>query len=104
MLAAGRELKTRLSELAPLVTGASPGWPSLTHRRLLAGVSSGGPAGGPYLPTLLALREGLLLEQAVRGLPVVPKVPLVNATGRDPPRRACLALQLGPCRGCPRSG
>jgi hypothetical protein len=33
-----------------------------SRRRLLAGVSVSGPAGGPYLPTLLALREGLLLE------------------------------------------
>jgi deoxyribonuclease V len=38
---------------------------AVTHRRrLLAGVTSSGPAGGPYLPTLLALREGPLLEQA----------------------------------------
>jgi deoxyinosine 3'endonuclease (endonuclease V) len=36
---------------------------AVTHRRqLLAGVSVSGPAGGPYLPTLLALREGPLLE------------------------------------------
>ena len=32
------------------------------RRRLLAGVSVSGPAGGPYRPTLLALREGPLLE------------------------------------------
>jgi deoxyribonuclease V len=33
----------------------------VTHRRrLLAGVNVGGPAGGPYLPGLLALREGPL--------------------------------------------
>jgi deoxyribonuclease V len=36
-------------------------------------VASSGPAGGPYRPTLLALREGLLLEQAVRALPITPR-------------------------------
>jgi deoxyribonuclease V len=65
------------------------------RRRLLAGASVSGPAGGPYLPALLALREGPLLEQAVRALPIAPEVLLVNATGRDHPRRAGLALHLG---------
>ena len=74
------------------------------RRRLLAGVSSSGPAGGPYLPTLLALREGNLLEQAVRALPIVPEVLLVNATGRDHPRRAGLALHLGAVLGLPTVG
>jgi deoxyribonuclease V len=73
---------------------------AITHRRrVLAGVTSSGPAGGPYLPTLLALREGPLLEQAVRALPTTPEVLLVNATGRDHPRRAGLALHLGACHG-----
>ena len=48
-----------------------------------------------YEPGMLALREGPLLEAAVRGLPVLPDVLLVDATGRDHPRRAGLALQLG---------
>jgi deoxyribonuclease V len=78
---------------------------AVTHRRrLLAGVTSSGPAGGPYLPTLLALREGPLLEQAVRALPIAPEVLLVNATGRDHPRRAGLALQLGAMLGLPTAG
>jgi deoxyribonuclease V len=78
---------------------------AITHRRrLLAGVSVSGPAGGPYLPTLLALREGALLEQAVRALAVVPEVLVVNATGRDHPRRAGLALQLGVVLGLPTVG
>ena len=73
---------------------------AVTHRRrLLAGVSVSGLAGGPYLPTLLALREGQLLERAVRGLTIVPEVLVVNATGRDHPRRAGLALQLGAVLG-----
>lgn len=74
------------------------------RRRLLAGKTSSGPAGGPYLPTLLALREGPLLEQAVRALPVVPEVLLVNASGRDHPRRAGLALHLGAVLGLPTVG
>jgi deoxyribonuclease V len=78
---------------------------AVTHRRrLLAGVTSSGPAGGPYLPTLLALREGPLLEQAVRALPIVPEVLLVNATGCDHPRRAGLALHLGAVLGLPTVG
>jgi deoxyribonuclease V len=74
------------------------------RRRLLAGVTSSGPAGGPYVPALLALREGPLLEQAVRALPMVPEVLLVNATGRDHPRRAGLALHLGAVLGLPTIG
>jgi deoxyribonuclease V len=74
------------------------------RRRLLAGVSVSGPAGGPYRPTLLALREGPLLEQVVRALPIAPDVLVVNATGRDHPRRAGLALHLGAVLGLPTVG
>jgi deoxyribonuclease V len=74
------------------------------RRRLLAGVTASGSAGGPYLPTLLALREGPLLEQAARALPIAPEVLLVNATGRDHPRRAGLALHLGAVLGLPTVG
>jgi deoxyribonuclease V len=74
------------------------------RRRLLAGVTSSGPAGGPYLPALLALREGPLLEQAVHALPIIPEVLVVNATGRDHPRRAGLALHLGVVLGLPTVG
>jgi deoxyribonuclease V len=78
---------------------------AVTHRhRQLAGVSVSGPAAGPYMPTLLALREGPLLEQAVRALAIVPEVLVVNATGRDHPRRAGLALQLGVVLGLPTVG
>jgi deoxyribonuclease V len=78
---------------------------AVTHRRqLLAGVTSSGPAGGPYLPALLALREGPLLEQAVRALPITPEVLMVNATGRDHPRRAGLALHLGAVLDLPTVG
>jgi deoxyribonuclease V len=74
------------------------------RRRLLAGVTASGSAGGPYLPTLLALREGPLLEQAARALPLAPEVLVVNATGRDHPRRAGLALHLGAVLGLPTVG
>jgi deoxyribonuclease V len=54
-----------------------------------------GQAAAPYEPGLLALREGRLLEAAVRALGAAPEVIIVNATGRDHPRRAGLALHLG---------
>src|SRR5436305_1869658 len=63
-----------------------------------------GPAGAAYEPGLLALRAGRLLEDAVRRLPRSPDVLLVNATGRDHPRRAGLALQLGAVLGVPTVG
>jgi len=62
----------------------------------LAGISTvTGAAPAPYVPGLLALRDGPLLEAAVLRLPARPDVLLVNATGRDHPRRAGLALHLG---------
>jgi deoxyribonuclease V len=57
-----------------------------------------------YEPGLLALREGPILEAAVRALPRQPDVLLVNATGRDHPRRAGLALHLGAVLGIPTVG
>ncbi len=58
----------------------------------------------PYEPGLLALREGPLLEAAVRLLSRLPDVLLVNATGRDHPRRAGLALHLGALLDVPTVG
>src|SRR6266540_574795 len=63
-----------------------------------------GRAGAAYEPGLLALREGRLLEEAVKRLPRRPDVLLVNATGRDHPRRAGLALHLGAVLGVPTVG
>lgn len=68
-------------------------------RRVVTGV-----ARGPYQPGLLALREGPLLEAVVRALPENPDVLLVNATGRDHPRRAGLALHLGAVLDVPTVG
>jgi deoxyribonuclease V len=63
-----------------------------------------GRAGAPYEPGLLALREGALLEAAVHALPEAPEVLLVDATGRDHPRRAGLALHLGVVLDLPTIG
>ena len=63
-----------------------------------------GEAGAPYATGLLALREGALLGRAVRALAVAPDVLLVNATGRDHPRRAGLALHLGWALDVPTAG
>lgn len=67
----------------------------LRDHRLTAVEVLSGKAGEAYEPGLLALREGPWLEEAVRRLPERPHVVLVNATGRDHPRRAGLALHLG---------
>jgi deoxyribonuclease V len=78
----------------------------LQGRRVLARAAVAGAAGAPYLPALLALREGRLLEAAVRALDerFAPEVLLVNASGRDHPRRAGLALHLGAVLGVPTVG
>jgi deoxyribonuclease V len=61
-------------------------------------------AGAAYEAGLLALREGPVLEAAVRALAEPPDLLLVNATGRDHPRRAGLALHLGSVLGLPTVG
>ncbi len=73
-------------------------------RRLLAGCTVTGEAGAPYVPGMLALREGPLLEAAVRALDLMPDVLMVNATGRDHPRRAGLAVHLGAVLDLPTVG
>ncbi len=81
--------------------GGAAGDPAWVAAVLLAGGEVAatevvhGRAPAPYIPGLLALREGPLLEAAVRRLPQQPQVLIVNATGRDHPRRAGLALHLG---------
>jgi deoxyribonuclease V len=63
-----------------------------------------GNVAAEYQSGLLALREGPLLEQAVLRLPERPEVLLVNASGRDHPRRAGLALHLGAKLSLPTVG
>jgi deoxyribonuclease V len=83
------------------------GWAAAAVLRgpnVLAEATVSGEAGAPYAPGLLALREGALHEAAVRALGSAPDVLLVDATGRDHPRRAGLALQLGAVLDLPTVG
>jgi deoxyribonuclease V len=70
----------------------------------LARVVVPGVAGASYAPGMLARREGDLLLDAVAALPIRPEVLLVDATGRDHPRRAGLALHLGAVLDLPSVG
>jgi deoxyribonuclease V len=72
--------------------------------RPLTAATAVGKAGAPYAPGLLALREGALLEAALRALPALPDVLLVDGTGRDHPRRAGLGLHLGAVLDVPTVG
>lgn len=84
-----------------------PAWAAaavLRGRQLVASSLVAGAAGGPYVPGLLALREGPCLEAALRALDVRPDALLVDATGRDHPRRAGLAFHLGAVIGLPSVG
>jgi deoxyribonuclease V len=85
-----------------------PGWAAAVlmrgERRILESAVAAGAAGAPYEPGLLALREGPLLEEALRALGEAPEVLMANATGRDHPRGAGLALHLGAVLGVPSIG
>lgn len=63
-----------------------------------------GHTGDAYRCGLLALREGPMLEAAVRALSTQPVVVLVHATGRDHPRGAGLAPHLGAVLDLPTIG
>ncbi len=90
-----------------LLSGAEPVWAAAATfeagRRLAAIVVEGSTA-ARYEPGMMALRAGPQLERAVADLSVRPDVLLVNATGRDHPRRAGLALHLGFVLGLPTVG
>jgi deoxyribonuclease V len=84
-----------------------PAWvaaATLRDGRIEAQAIVRGHAGAPYAAGLLALREGPCLEAAVRALPTPPDVLLVDATGRDHPRQAGLALHLGAVLDLPTIG
>jgi deoxyribonuclease V len=68
---------------------------ALRDGRLVASAVVRGKAAAAFAPGLLALREGRLLAAAVEALPDRPDVVLLDATGRDHPRRAGLAVHLG---------
>ena len=57
-----------------------------------------------YESGLLVLREGFFLETVLKRLPEPPDVLLVNATGRDHPRRGGMALHLGARLSLPTIG
>ena len=71
---------------------------------VIASAAVSGEAGAAYVPGLLAMREAPVLEAAVRALPTAPDVLLVDATGRDHPRRAGMAIHLGATLGMPTVG
>jgi deoxyribonuclease V len=77
-------------------------WAAAVLRRDSAVVR--GAAGAAYEPGLLALREGPLLEASVRALREPPDVLVVDATGRDHPRRAGVAVHLGAILDLPTVG
>jgi deoxyribonuclease V len=73
----------------------------------LASTVVAGVAGAAYEPGLLAAREGALLVRALEALVtggIAPDVVLVDATGRDHPRRAGLAVHLGAVFDLPTVG
>lgn len=74
------------------------------RKRCLGRATSVGSSGWAYLPGLLALRVGAPLQAVVRVLPMRPDVLLVDATGRDHPRRCGLAVQLGAMLDIPTVG
>jgi deoxyribonuclease V len=79
-------------------TDQDPAWCAVVAMQRSKVVEQGimpGTARAPYVPGLMALRIGPLLELAVRTLDERPDVILLDATASDHPRRAGLALHLG---------
>ncbi len=83
------------------------GWAAavvIRGRQVIATATIAGAAGAPYEAGLLALREAPLLAAAVDALAHRPDVLMVDATGRDHPRRAGMALHLGAVLDLPTVG
>lgn len=86
---------------------AQRGWAAASRKRpgsqaSVVVIEGAGEAG--YRPGLLALREGRLRHDALEALSALPDVVIVDATGRDHPRQAGLALHLGAVVGVPTVG
>jgi deoxyribonuclease V len=84
-----------------------PAWAaavSMRGSRIIEHIAVQGRAGSRYVPGQLAMRLGPLLYEAVRRLARPPDVLLVDATGRDHPRRAGLAVHLGAALDLPTVG
>jgi deoxyribonuclease V len=93
--------------VASSTSGADRCWAAtcvMRAGRAEATTVAAGEADAPYVPGRLALREGRLLERAVRALADPIDVLLVNATGRDHPRGAGLAVHLGAVLDLPTIG
>jgi deoxyribonuclease V len=67
----------------------------MLHGRMIEQRMINGSTSAPYVPGLMALRIGSLMEQTVRALSGRPDLLLLDATARDHPRKAGLALHLG---------
>jgi len=80
----------------PTPSWAGAPWPSTAAVEGIASAS--------YQPGLLVLREARLLAEAVNALGTRPDALLVDATGRDHPRRAGMALHLGAVLEIPTVG
>lgn len=93
----------RQRRAGPAMAGSGPGLPRQA-RDVLEQALVSGTVGARYRPGLLALREGPLLDRAVRALQDRPAVLLVDATGTDHPRRAGLAVHLGAVLDMPTVG
>jgi deoxyribonuclease V len=79
-------------------TDHDPAWSAaviMIGGRMLERQVISGTAGASYVPGLMALRLGPLMEETVRALSDRPHVLLLDATAHDHPRRAGLALHLG---------
>ena len=90
-----------------LGTAGDPAWVAavvMVAGRAVDSVVIEGAFDSPYAPGLLALRQGRLLDEAVAKLSEPGDVLLVNASGRDHPRGAGLAVHLGAARGLPTLG
>lgn len=88
-------------------SAGDPAWAAaalVADGRLIETTLVQGAAGASFEPGLLALREGPLLEAAVRALRTRPDLLLVNGTARDHPRRAGMALHLGALLDVPTIG
>jgi deoxyribonuclease V len=93
--------------VASSISGADRCWVGacvVEDRRTVTSVVTTGAPAAPYRPGYLALREGPLLEAAVRQVTAPFDILLVNATGRDHPRGAGLALHLGAVLDVPTVG
>lgn len=76
----------------------------IANGQLVVARVMGGHAGAAYEPGMLFLRVGLPILEAVRQLPEQPDLLLINATGRDHPRGAGLAVHLGALLDVPTMG